>query len=254
MSEMRKATDAERKALGVPPAYSDVMVSTDPKADLVATARIPNGKTFYRYSKAFVERQAAKKWDRVKKLGAKAEKIERRIKADCASGESRDVAMTSWLIMLTGMRIGNPPQGLDQSYGASSLLMKHVRVTGNEITLDFVGKKGVKQHYVIKDSLIAGYVRERKGAAELFPHNANAVLKYMQSIGAEKVHDLRTWRANEMASVLVAELLKAGMPKSAKAIKAFKRNVATAVAEQLGNNVSQAMKSYIDPRCWQPIE
>jgi DNA topoisomerase-1 len=251
---MRKATDAEKRALGVPPAYTDVMVSTDPNADLVATARIPNGKTFYRYSAAFVERQAAAKWDRVKRLGAKAEKIEKRILRDAQSGEDRHVAMCAWLIMLTGMRNGNPPQGKDQSYGASSLLLEHTNVRKDEVTFDFVGKKGVQQHYVVRDALLAGYVRERSHEARLFPHDANATLRYLKSIGAAKVHDLRTWRANELASILIEELLKHGVPESKKAIKAFKKLVATKVAEALGNSPSMALKSYIDPRAWRVFE
>jgi DNA topoisomerase-1 len=254
--EMRAATEAERKALGVPPAYTNVMVSIDAKADLIATARIPNGKTFYKYSQAFIEGQAAKKWDRVKKLGAKVERIEARIERDCETGSSE--AMCAKLILLTGMRNGGEPQGKGESFGASSLQVRHARVVGSTIVLDFIGKKGVPQHYEVRNADLAAYFAKRmsgaKGGDAIFQHDAHSTLRYLKSIGAQKVHDLRTWRANEIASALVTELLKNGMPEGKKAIKAFQKAVAVKVAEVLGNSPSQAMKSYIDPRVWSSIE
>ena len=258
--QMRPASDAERKALGIPPAYFDVLIAVDPKADLIATATIKTKsgkiKTFYRYSKSFIAGQADKKWARVRKLGAKAEKIEARLTKDCTSGDDIAVAQSARLIMLTGMRNGNPPQGEGESYGASSLLMSHISLSGDTITFDFIGKKGVAQHYVLTDSLLASYVRERRSRSEtrLFPHDANATLKYLKSIGAAKCHDFRTWRANEFASILVDELVKDGIPTSKKGIKLLKKTVATAVGAMLGNNASQAMKSYISPKVWEKVD
>ena len=67
---LRPATPAEAKARGIPPAYTNVMISDDPNADLQATARTAAGKTFYLYSKAFTARSAEAKWRRVRKLNA----------------------------------------------------------------------------------------------------------------------------------------------------------------------------------------
>src|SRR5262245_19770485 len=147
---MRPATDAERKALGVPPAYTDVMVAVDPKADLRATARIPatprhpDGKTFYLYSKGFRAKQDAKKWKRVQKLEAKMERVAERIDRDAEAGDG--LAICARLVVLTGMRNGGDPQGAKVSYGASSLLVKHVvENDGQSIRLVFPGKHAVEQ-------------------------------------------------------------------------------------------------------------
>jgi len=246
-SDMRKASPEEAKKLGIPPAYTNVMVAVDPKADLQATAFIPKtGKPFYRYSK----------WRRVRKLAAKVEKIEARILRDAQSGPDRELALCARLVLLTGMRNGGDPQGEGESYGASSLQLRHISVDGDAVRLQFLGKKQVPQDVQFTDRLLAGFFREKLQAdayvatRRVFGHEANATLRYMKSVGAEKVHDIRTWRANTLASALVEQLLQDGVPKTKKGIKLLKKAVATQVASILGNNPSQALKSYIDPDLW----
>jgi Arc/MetJ family transcription regulator len=70
----------------------------------------------------------------------------------------------------------------------------------------------------------------------------------MKSIGASKAHDLRTWRAMMVAEALITELLKDGLPTSKKAAKLLRRTVGEQVGKILGNNASQALKSYIDAK------
>jgi len=258
---MRPATDEERKALGIPPAYTDPLVAIDPNADLIAMATIttPSGvqKPFYKYSKAHIARQHAKKYRRVQKLASKIEKIEKRIDADVSSeGDSRPLAICAKLVLLTGLRAGNPPQGEGESFGAASLLLSHCSFVEDGVSLDFIGKKGVPQHVVVRDAVFSEYVRERSalGEARLFPFEANALLRYMKSIGCEKVHDLRTLRAMLLAEALIAELVKDGPPRTKKAAKLLKKVVGTEVAKVLGNSPSQAIKSYIDAKTWPDLE
>jgi DNA topoisomerase IB len=251
---MRAATDAERKALGIPPAYTEPLIAIDPNADLIAMATIttPSGKQkpFYKYSAAHIERQAKAKFKRVQKLAGKIEKIESKILRDCSSDdeETRALAVCARLVLLTGLRAGNPPQGVGESFGAASLLMSHVTLESDVVTLDFIGKKGVVQHVVVTDGIIANFIRDREAELRVFPHEANVLLRYMKSIGCEKVHDLRTLRAMLMAGVLIEELLKDGPPTTKKAAKLLRKTVGIEVAKILGNSPSQALKSYIDSR------
>jgi DNA topoisomerase-1 len=255
-TEMKAATPAERKAMGIPPAYTDVMISVEAGSDLVATAKTPKGKTFYKYSAEFIARQADRKWKRVRKLNERIAKVEARIERDCRDVESPDrhVAMTARLILLTGLRNGGAAQGEKEAFGASNLLLRHVNVVGSTVELDFPGKHGVRQQHSVCDALFVKYARDAQGREELFPHDANATLRYMKKVGAAKVHDLRTWRANLLARTLVEELLKLQKPETAKAKKAIQKAVATKVAEVLGNKPGQALKSYIDPGIWKKLE
>src|SRR5262245_517538 len=134
-SRLRPASAEEAKKLGIPPAYTDVQVSDDPNADLVAMAWIPKtGKPFYKYSQAFIAKQAEEKWRRVRRLGGRVEKIEARILRD-AQGEdanTKELALMARLVLLTGMRNGGDPQGEGESYGASSLRYRHVTSNDGE--------------------------------------------------------------------------------------------------------------------------
>jgi DNA topoisomerase I len=245
--KMRPASDAERKALGIPPAYTNVYVAVDPEADLIATAKTPKGKTFYRYSKRFVERQTARKWKRVQALEGKLQKIEDKLERDAHAGNG--IALCARLILHSGMRNGGEPQGDKPSFGASSLLMEHVVVTGSRCDFRFPGKHGVEQDVQVDDAMLARYVRSRKGELKLFDHDAAQTLRYMKSIGAAKVHDLRTLRANMLARALVEELVRlSGKPETKRERKALVKIVAERVGAALGNKPGQALKSYINPR------
>lgn len=250
----RQATDEERRALGVPPAYTEVCVPVDPKSRLLAVARIPNGKTYYKYAKTAVQAGEAAKWKRVAKLASKLEKIEARLNSDVEKGVSE--AFCVRLILLTGMRNGNPPQGLHETFGASSLRLRHVQVQGQKLVFDFPGKHNVPQRYEVDDHILLEYVKRRRLAVQysetffeerLFIHSASDTLKYLKKIGAEKVHDLRTLRANVLATELVRQVLETGRPGSKKALKATIKYISTVVASTLGNKPGQALKSYIDP-------
>jgi DNA topoisomerase-1 len=252
-SEMRQASDDEKKALGVPPAYTNVLVATDPSADLIATATIttPSGKqkTFYRYSASFIAKQAARKFSRVKRLAKRIDRIEARVARDCLA---KPEAMCLRLILQTGIRIGNPHQGEKESFGAATLLTRHAAVTGDVVRLQFTGKKQVEQDMSFSDSVLAGYIQHRQasGEQELFPVAANSVLRYAKSIGAAKVHDFRTLRAMVLADALLEELSKEGPPTTKKEAKLIKKAVATEVARALGNSPAQAIKSYIESHVW----
>jgi DNA topoisomerase-1 len=257
----RPASEQERKALGVPPAYTDVCVPVEPGGKLLAVARIPNGKTYYKYAKAETERNAHAKWKRVAKLGEKLEKVEARIERDVQKGDG--VAVCARLIMLTGMRNGNPPQGGTPSFGASSLQIGHVverEIDGTYVKFEFPGKHNVLQTYEIRDAAVAEFVAKRIGEtsndkqASIFVHSAHDTLRYLKKVGAAKVHDLRTLRANVAAEMLVGQILEGGKPATKKELKIAVKLIAEAVGKLLCNKPSQALKSYIDPSILKRLE
>lgn len=260
-SAMRPATDAERKRLAIPPKYTDVMVAVDPKAELRATAITPAGKTASYYSKAYTERQEAAKWSRVMALQRVMPALVAKIEKDSTNPKSpnHERAMALRLIALTGLRNGGEGKGLKESFGATSLRMEHVTVSGNSVRLTFPGKSGVAQDLVVLDAPLAAFVKARQatGAETLFTHDSGETLAYMKKIsgGKFKVHDLRTWNGTVMADRLVSGLLKAGLtPKTKKEFKALRKQVATQVANALGNTPAMALSTYIHPAVFRPLE
>lgn len=258
-SGMHPATDKERRKLAVPPAYTHAMVADDPKAELRATAVSPaTGKTAYFYSAAYKRRQADAKWARIVAVQTGIEDLERRMFKDLARPGRDDYhpAMTLRLILQTGMRNGTEPDG--ETFGASSLLMEHVSVTGNRVRFQFPGKGGKNHDLTVTDSLLAEYATNRRamGARTLFPHEGADTLAYLKRIKGDKfkVHDLRTWYATVYADHLVATALKDGVvPTTKQSQKQFRNLIAETVAGRLGNTKGMALSTYIHPRVWDAI-
>lgn len=256
--EMRPATAAERKKLGVPPAYTDVQITDDPNAELRATARNSKNKLVSYYSEEWDNKQAAKKWARIQELNDAMPDMLKRVNKDIANEtDDRDVAMTIRLIAQTGLRNGNEE---GKGTGASRLLLDHVTlVGGGKVRLQFVGKGGVAQDHTVDDKSFAAYVRERMKTSDdgrLFPHTADDTLDYMKRIGGGRfiVHDLRTYTGTTLASKFTQELItKGAIPSTERELKAAVKDIATRVSKRLGNTPAVALKKYIHPASIAPL-
>lgn len=261
--DMRAATDAERKKLGIPPAYTNVQIATNPKADLRATAVTAKGKTVSFYSKQYTDQQAAAKWARVVAFNREVPRIAAKVDKDANNpkSEHQSEAMALRLILQTGLRNGGDDGGGDEeAFGASNLRTDHVSVDGATVRMQFPGKHGVAQDHSVTDPLFAKWVLGRMDAGKetVFDHDSDATLRYLQSLTPKtkfKVHDLRTWVATVYADTLVQAAVKGGvLPKTKKDYKAFLKEISTKVAGVLGNNAGQALKSYIHPAVFKPFE
>lgn len=257
-STMHPATDRERTRLAIPPAYTDVMVADDPKAELRATAVSPKtGQTAYFHSKSYKQRQQNAKWSRVVHVQNNVEKLEAKLAKAIKRGRGEDyhAAMTVRLILQTGMRNGTEPDG--ETFGASSLRTEHVTVTGDTVHFQFPGKGGKAHSLMVEDAVLARYATSRAGKATLFPHTGADTLAYLQRVSGKvktKVHDLRTWYGTVYADHLVTEMVSKGLaPKGKKEQKAFRKQVSTTVSNRLGNTPGMTLKTYIHPRVWDQI-
>jgi DNA topoisomerase I len=259
-SGMRPATDKERRKLAIPPAYTNVMVAEDPKAELRATALSPaTGNTAYFYSAAYKARQQRAKFDRIVKVQQHVERLAARIDTDVQhpTREGHHTAMTLRLILQTGMRNGTEPDG--ETFGASSLRLDHVTVEGGAVRFQFPGKGGKLHDLTVHDPVLARYAEQRRasGAETLFPHDGADTLSYLKTVSGTlnlKVHDLRTWYASVYADHLVSAAVRAGLaPTTVKEQKAFRKAVAATVANRLGNTPGMTLNTYIHPKIWGQI-
>ena len=114
------------------------------------------------------------------------------------------------LLMRSGLRPGSRTAAeSDTSYGITSLRKKHVSISGNSLTLNFVGKDGVNNTSVI-NNVPKGYlaaIKEYHGKRAndddfLFDINESTANNYLQS------HDLRNKRdkTNTGGSIVVKDL------------------------------------------------
>jgi DNA topoisomerase I len=241
------------QALKIPPAWTDVTYSPNPKADLLATGKDVKGRKQAVYSKDFSDRQAQIKFARVNELNDKYDEIYKQNEQDRKSSNPKIKAAAdcAYLIMKMGIRPGSDDDtGADKkAYGATNLEGRHVVVDGNKTSLVFTGKKGVDLNLPVTDPNVAKMLRARKQAAgdsgRLFNINEKNLLDNVHTLdgGSFKSKDLRT----RLACVTAAEEMKNHpAPKNEKEYKKAVNEVGDKVSKILGNTRAICLQSYIN--------
>jgi DNA topoisomerase I len=249
------------KALGIPPAWTEVQINSDPEGELQAFGRDAKGRAQYIYSAAHSTAAAQAKFARLKTFNKAVPGLIKQSISDmdnaALSAAQRDSAAIIRLISLTGFRIGgdSDTQADEQAFGASTLLNEHVTVSGSKISFKFTGKDGVAQAHVIDDAGLAAYVtaHKAKGGDKLFANATNGTVRdyFHKLVGADyKVKDLRTWKATALAYSLCREIKT---PLSPAAFKKARFMVGDAVCSVLGNTRSMALNAYIDPAVFEGL-
>ena len=247
-----KGTKAQAKALGLPPAWTDVMINPDPKGDLLATGKDVKGRTQYRYSANHNDKAAAEKHGRVSAFGKSLPGLRKQIGKDY---ETSDEAVIMDLMDKGSFRKGSDrdTKATVKAYGASTLLDEHVTVKGNDVHFDFIAKKGTRVQKTITDPRMAKELKARKAASKggkLFPNTSEKkIADYMEN-GAPGFtpKDFRTWNATREAHALIKSM-KA--PKTKAEFQTARLEVGTKVGAILGHTEKGggkiALKSYISP-------
>ena len=245
----------------IPPAWTNIQVSTDPSSSVVATGYDAKGRKQTVYSADHAMKQAAAKFARVSNLRKDKAKMASQITKDSTSKDPavRETASVLRLIMATGIRPGSERDtGAEkQAYGATTLRKEHVIAqspqkggSGPKVILQFTGKKGVDLSIPVHDEAVANDLIKRAQSIgpgeQLFKASDGDLRQYMSQVsgGKFKPKDLRTLRGTEEAARLVSGLKPA---KSEKEYKAMVKDVATKVSKVLGNTPTIALQSYIDP-------
>jgi len=241
---------AKQEGISIPLAWTGV-VYYGADENIIAEGRDAKGRKQRQENAAYRQGLSDKNNERISKnLTPKMNAIRKKLKADAVAGNEESKVL--YLITETGFRIGGKGDGkaATQAFGASTLKGKHVKVSGDTVTFDFTGKKGVRQTHTVKDKVVAGWVKQAKPDENIFNTNDVKVrTAWQQKYGGEKVHDIRHVVASELAKETL-QLLIPPKPKNERELNALKKKVSTTVGDKLGNNPSQALGTYIDPGIW----
>ncbi len=240
----------------VPPGVTGVRINPDPNGHIQAVWIDAKGRTQPKYSKAHTGAAAVAKFERLKEFNENHPKMLKQIGKDMQSDDkvTSEAAAVAYLIAKTAFRVGGTgnTQADKKAYGASTLLGKHVTVTGNKVTFHFTGKKGVDIRKTVVDAKLADMMRERKGKPNepLFHSNAGNVRKYMDGISNGKFSpkDFRTYHATATALEFISK--KSEVAPDEKTFGKWQKEVAIKVAQTLGNTPSVSLNSYISPLVW----
>jgi DNA topoisomerase-1 len=256
----RKKWPEHIKSLKLPPAWTDVRVSDDPKADLLAVGKDAKGRSQYVYSERFQNSQAEAKFARIKELDSKFGSIRKQNKSlqQSSAAREKDNADCAALIMAMGIRPGSESdtKAKVKAYGATTLEGRHVVEKGGAVYLEFTGKKGVAISLPVGDPKLAESLKERASRAgqggKLFPNaSEKTLLNHTHTLdgGGFKTKDFRTLLATRWAS----EQVKLGQPpKNEREYKKRVLDVAKHVSANLGNTPTVALQSYINPAVFAP--
>ena len=265
-----EATIDRIRALGIPPAWSDVWICTDPRGHIQATGIDAAGRKQYRYHDAWRRRRDQAKFDAMIAFARALPALRRRVARDLAAvddgaggfGEARVLACAVRLLDVGLFRIGGEDYAAqNETYGLTTLRKTHVRVERGGLLFDFPAKHGVRRVQRVCDPdvrpLILALKRRRGGGEELLAwrrerrwvdvkaEDVNAYLK--EAAGGDfSAKDFRTWHATALCAVALA--VRAQDAGSRTSRRRLVKAAIDEVATFLGNTPAVARGSYIDPR------
>lgn len=194
------------RALGLPPAWTQVRVAANPRAHLQALGTDAAGRLQYVYHPEWEARRTRRKQEQLELLAAALPRIRRHVREDLAApaGSKRLAAAIGLaLIDRTAMRVGRE-RYLDAhgTRGAGTLYTRDVTVDGDEVRTSFPAKSGKRASYAVTDARLAEAIRQVKSIP------GKRLLMYRDDAGA--AHALRTEQLNRYLREI------AGVPVTAK--------------------------------------
>jgi DNA topoisomerase-1 len=258
-----KALIAYFDSLAIPPAWKEVRISRSKNANIIATGFDKAGRLQYLYNPKFRARQEKRKFEKILHFAEALPKM-RRITNEHLSRPGLDrekvLACIVRLMDEAYFRIGNEEYAKEnQSYGLSTIRSKHITISGDTVTFDFMGKSGQHQHKRVTDRQVAKLIKhlDELPGYEVFKYYDDAgkltrvksqdVNAYIKEIMGEEfsAKDFRTWGGTLLAS---AELAAVERAKTEQERKKAVTICVQKVARKLGNTPAIALSSYIDPR------
>lgn len=252
---------------GVDPADVKIDLTGDVHSKTLAkwpqpTEKNPD-KVQYAFTGEALERNAAKKWERVKELEPRfneaKEKLPSLFQDESRSEKQRDSAAALFLISETGLRPGNESDFKKTgNQGVTTLLADSVKIDGDNIKLKFIGKNNKENTRDFNNPELAAYLKKKmegkQGSDRIFNATDKDLSKHgLKEIGLDdfKTKDFRTLLACRKAAEELAAQKSAPLPESEKEAKKMLKKVvketSEKVADYLGNTAAMAKKSYISP-------
>ena len=250
--EDRKHFEAALKDnIRIPPAWTGVTYfGASPEDGIIAKGTDEKGRHQRLELAEYREKKIAEKHKRIQDdLEPKFDDAVNSLREKAAKGSPE--AQVLYIITQLGFRIGGRGDGRAKAkaYGASNLEARHVKVKGDNVAFDFIGKEGRRQQHAIEDPVMAKFIRSRlrgkTNTDKLFPTDEEKIRKVWKPVGSEKVHDIRSVLATRIAKKIVDS---ADVPKTKKELHTLMTTCAKAASERLGNNPSEALNTYIDAR------
>lgn len=258
-------TIARIKALGIPPAWEDVWICSDPRGHIQAIGIDAAKRKQYIYHQKWRERRDQQKFDKMLEFAEKLPKIRHVTNEHLAirgMPAERALACAVRLLDRGFFRIGSEGYAEEnKTYGLATMRKEHVTLKDGVVIFDYIAKSGKQRLQSVVDPQVYAAVQElkrrRAGGAELLAYKRGTAWVDVKSIeinnylkevagGEYSAKDFRTWHATVQAALALSVSFEAHSSKTAR-----KRAITRAIKETahyLGNTPAVCRKSYIDPR------
>lgn len=196
-----------------------------------------------------------KKKQHIENLANNLQSLRTRITKDLHSNSEKDrlTALVVSIMDKTGERVGNNESASNGHFGITGLKKRHVSVNGNTVTLNYVGKSGVKHDKTFTDEKIA---RNLKRAIQNTPTDSVFMTSEGFKISNDRVNrylydfditakDIRGYSANKW---LISGLKNKDIPKDEKERKKLFSKTLKSVAEKIGHGKATLSNHYIIPQ------
>ena len=242
-------------AIGLPPAYRDAWFSAKPNGHIQAIGWDEKGRKQYRYHLDFRARQDSAKYESCATFGRKLPRLRAKVAADLKlRGVSREkaVAAVVRLLDIGHIRVGNEGYVKSgNSFGATTLRNRHVKVAGDALKLKFRAKSGKERVMTLTDRSLSRFVKRMQDLpgqhlfqwlddeGEPHPVSSSDVNEYIREAMDDEftAKHFRTWSASVMAfEALIETDRDIGL-----------NTMLEPVTEALGNTKAIARKSYVHP-------
>jgi len=246
-------------ALGLPPAYDNVWICLEENGHLQATGYDARGRKQYRYHKDWNAFRSVEKFHQLIEFGQALPKIRRQALRDLDTGvdDIRGIlAALTTLLDEAHLRVGNQAYVKENgTYGATTLLKRHIKLNDGKIELKFRAKGGKRVQRSLKHPRLQKMLEEiadlpgrqlfvwKDETGSLKPVESGRLNSYLAEISgiAISAKTFRTW-AGSLAGFGVARsaILEGRRPTV--------KEMAEASAEVLHNTPAISRSSYIHPR------
>ncbi|TMC45138.1 MAG: DNA topoisomerase IB [Chloroflexi bacterium] len=250
------------RRLAIPPAWTEVWISSSPTGHIQATGRDARGRKQYRYHERWREVRDEAKYSRLSDFARALPRVRARVDADLARpGIPRERVLATAVRILeeTFMRVGNVEYArANGSFGLTTLRSRHVDVDGSRIVFHFRGKSGKDHEVDVRDRRLARVVarleqlpgqelfKYRDDDGELRPIGSEDVNAYLREISGEDMtaKDFRTWAGTVLAARALAER---GPARNERVTRKRIVQAIDVVAARLGNTRAICRKCYVHP-------
>ncbi|MBB3524072.1 DNA topoisomerase IB [Rhizobium sp. BK456] len=245
-------------ALGLPPAYENVWICLYDNGHLQATGIDARGRKQYRYHKDWQSFRSAGKFHQLIEFGRALPRMRRTVLRHLDTGaEDIDGVLAALTTLLdeAHLRVGNQAYVRENgTYGATTLLKRHLKIVDGQIELKFRAKGGKRVQRSLKHPRLQKILEEiadlpgrqlfvwKDESGALKPIDSGRLNAYLAEISGIPISakTFRTWAGSLAAFGAARETIVGGGRPTVK-------QMSEAAAEALHNTPAISRSSYIHP-------